>query len=433
MNRKYIVFYLILIFSFIGFSHGFAEDGAEDIVSVPRQLSLFLVFKGDFEQDEIVLLKQTLLIKLAEDKDISLVEPVIAEELTPDQRHIKADELGADCWLAAQVTAKTEIIDIVYSSYDLINSVFMIEEKEFEKDRKIRSLDRSFWKDIVIDVAQKYSQITGKLEIKEVIEYQTETKDAIEQKGVKVVIEANPGTRIQGLSADTLVVNDRGIAKIELPQASTYKMKASCSGFYPLEKSFYVGFEPVKITLEQQPASWIAFDVYLHHVDYLGAGFLFYILPNYFYVELSMTTYIKKLIWPVARDDERDYESPLFPVFLTTGFYVNEEDRFFRYGFNVGAFIRFLYHEKKERIIPDPNSSWGLKLLGFHAEFSGYKKIRFFYEHNILVYITEDVNRLIAAIDGDPGSGGIIMGNFFGNFRSAVTFWDIKLGVRFIL
>ena len=113
MNRKYIVFYLILIFSFIGVSYGFAEDGAADIVSVPRQLSLFLVFKGDFEQDEIVLLKQTLLIKLAEDQDISLVEPVIAEELTPDQRHIKADELGADCWLAAQVTAKTETIDIV--------------------------------------------------------------------------------------------------------------------------------------------------------------------------------------------------------------------------------------------------------------------------------------------------------------------------------
>ncbi|MBN2532805.1 MAG: hypothetical protein JXB88_07940 [Spirochaetales bacterium] len=415
MKREPIIFYLILIFFMICLSYGFTEESTEEnIVSVPRQLSLFLVFKGNFDQEETLLLKQSLLIKIAEDDDINLVEPVIEEDLTPDMRNIKADELKSDCWLAVLVTAKTETIEIVYSSYDLINKKFVIEEKKFIKDRKIRSLQRSFWKDIIIDIANKYSQVTGKLEIKEVVEYKNTTKDAVQQKGVKVVFEGNPGTSIQGLSEEALVVNERGIARIELAQASTYKMKAVCPGYYSLEQSFYVGFEPVKITLKQEPASRIALDAYLHEVDYLGGGFVFYLIPNYYFLELSITTYIKKLIWPVEKGDTKDYESPLFPVFLTFGFYVNEEDSFFRYGFNAGVFIR-LFYDNDRGIILDPVAGWGVKLFGFHAELSTLKKIRFFYEQNVLVYITENPNLLS---DND---------------MHAINFFDIKLGVRFIL
>jgi hypothetical protein len=330
------------------------------------------------------------------------------------------------------VTAKTEIIEIFYSSYDLINKKFMIEEKKYEKSRKIRSLQRSFWREILIDIEQKYSQVTGKLEIKKVIEYQSDIRDAIEQKGVKVVIEANPGTRICGLSTDVLVVNDRGIAKVELAQASTYRMKALCTGFYPVEESFYVGYEPVKITLQQQPASRIAFDLYLHHVDYLGAGFLYYIYPNLVFAELSATTYIKKLIWPVE-GDTRDWESPLFPVFLTAGFYVNNEDLFFRYGFNAGVFLRFFFDDNKGKIVLDPVSSWGIKLLGFHAEFSGFPKIHFFYEHNILLYFTENPDLLEAAVKGKIEPRDINPGVYPDTSTHALNFFDIKLGVRFFL
>ena len=126
MTRKYILFYFILIFSFIILCNGFSEEAGE-VVSVPRQLSLFLVFKGNLEEDEIVLLKETLLIKLAEDNDISLVEPLITLDLTQDAQHSKAGELGADCWLAVTVTAKTETIEIVYSSYDFLASASIVE------------------------------------------------------------------------------------------------------------------------------------------------------------------------------------------------------------------------------------------------------------------------------------------------------------------
>jgi hypothetical protein len=404
----------------------------EDTISVPRKVSIFLVIEGDFAEDEKVLLKESLLIKLAEDNDISLVEPLVLSEPGIEERHTRAEELGADCWLAVKVSADTEAITIVYSSYDLIDSQFTIEEKSYRKSRKIRSLHRSFWKDIIIDMAKAYSQITGKLEIKEVIEYTTDTKDAIQQKGVKVVIAATPGTRITGLTKEPLIVNTMGIAKTELAQLTTYKLKALCPGYYPLKKSFYIEYDPVRITLEQVPGSRFAFDVYLHQVDYLGLGALFYILPNFLYVELSATTFYKKLIWPVDKEsDPADFESPLLPVYLTAGYYINREDALFRFGFNTGAFVRFVSLEDTG-ITLDPISTWGIKILGFHGEFSGFRKIRFYYEHNVLAYYTETPALMQAAIQGPSGSGGTA-GYIFGLDPFVFDVLDLKIGVRIIL
>ncbi|MBN2440137.1 MAG: hypothetical protein JXJ04_02285 [Spirochaetales bacterium] len=428
MRKKFIVLSILTALFTLLICHGYAQ---ENIISIPRQLSLFLVFKGDFTQEEYFLLKETLLIKLAEDKDINLVEPVTLEEMSPEKRNIKAGELGADCWLAANVTADPETIKIVYSSYDLINKKFIINEKSYKKSRKIRSLDKSFWKEIIIDIGKEYSQITGKLEVKEVVEYTTDTKDAIEQKGVKVVIQAIPGTRIYGLTDTPIIADTRGIAKTELAQLTTYEIEAVCSGYYPVEQNFYVEYEPVKITLQQIPGSKIAFDIYLHQADYLGAGCLYYIIPNNFYVELSATTYLKKLIWPVEENIE-EWEAPLLPVYFTSGFYVNPADSFFRYGFNFGFFIRFVYLDGIGVTI-DPISRWGFKIFGFHAEVSGFNKIRFFYEHNVLVYYTDTPELMKAALIGGPDSdSGSPPGYIFGNSH-VLDFLDIKVGIRIIL
>jgi hypothetical protein len=431
MNKNYVVLSFIVMIMIASLFPGYGEENAEDVVSVPRKLCLFLLFGDTFKEEDTFLFQQTLMLKLAEDKDISLVEPVMTEEMPLTQRHEKAEDLGADCWLAVQLSSREEIIEIRYSSYDLLKDTFTIEEKKYEKSAKIRNLQRSFWRDIIVDIAQHYSQTTGKLEIKEVIEYQSDIKDALEERGVKVVFEATPGTRIQGLPEDSLVVSDRGIAKTELARASTYRIKASCAGYYPLEKSFYVGNEPVKVTLEQQPASRFGCDLFLHQADYLGAGFLFYIVPNYIFTEISATTYMKKLIWPVEKETS-DWESPLFPVFFTAGFYVNEEDDLFRYGFTTGVFIRFFYDDNEGSIILDRVSSWGIKVLGFHAELSGYKKIRFFYEHTILIYATENPSLLKAAIDRKINPESMVSGIYFIDFEHVINFFDIKLGVRFL-
>jgi hypothetical protein len=178
--------------------------------------------------------------------------------------------------------------------------------------------------------------------------------------------------------------------------------------------------------------SRFAFDIYLHQVDYLGIGGLFYIIPNSLYVELSATTFYKKLIWPVDEyANPEDFEAPLLPVYLTAGYYMNREDALFRFGFNTGVFLRFVSLED-QGITLDPISAWGVKIFGFHGEVSSFRKIRFYYEHNILAYYTQTPALMKTAIQGSSGSAGTA-GYIFGLNPFVFDFLDLKIGVRIIL
>jgi hypothetical protein len=428
MNMKMKIIISIIICTFC--VAGGSIFAGEEIATVPRQLSLFFIARGDVKEDEKLILLQSLLIKLSEDDDINLIEPVIEKSLSSAERTEKSKGMGADCWLFAEINGVKKRLEVVYSSYDLIEEKFVILEKKYEKIRDIPNLSRIFWKNLLADVAQNYNAITARVEVKEIVKYNPGRKEVIEKKGVKVVFEARPGTKIFGIGKYPVLIDDKGLAKVECKQLTTYKIKAECTGYYPIEKRFYVEQEPVKVVLQQKPASRFAFDIYLEQSDYIGGGFIYFIIPNYFYTELSTTLFFKKLFWPVE-EDQANWEAPLMHIFLALGYYFNKEDSFVRIALNSGVFIRLFFHEDL-LVALEPLSGVGLRLCGVHLEVSSFPKVRFFYDHNWLIYFTDYPDLMRAAILGTSNDEGMLFGFVFGR-HTVMDFLNFQIGIRILL
>ncbi|MBN1698711.1 MAG: hypothetical protein JW881_14440 [Spirochaetales bacterium] len=404
--------------------------GVEEIATVPRQLKIFFTVSGDVTEDEKNIFLQTLLIKLSEDSDINLIEPVVERSLSPSEKTDRSRESGADCWLSADINASGEKVAVTYSSYDIRNGTFVFEDKKYEKIRTIPNLSRILWRNVLVDVAEQYSAITQPVEVKEIVKYNPGIKEVVEEQGVKVVFEAKPGTVIYGNGIEKVTVDETGLAKVECSQMETYKIRAEHSGYYPLEKNFYVETQPVKVVLDQKKASQFAFDLYFEQFDYFGGGFLYYIIPNYLYTELETTLFFKKIFWPVEKDGV-NWEAPLMHVFLSLGYYLNKEDSLFRLAVETGVFFRLFFHEDLF-ISLDGLSGMGLKLCGVHLEVSSFPKLRFFYDHNIMLFFTDYPDLMRTAIVGSSNDDGMLFGYLFAE-KFVMDFLNFRIGVRFIL
>lgn len=429
--KKITVICFIILILLCTVEYSFTDDVVDTVITIPRELMIFFITQGDLKEEEKALLKQTLAMKLSEDEDINIVEPIIEKSLSHEDQNKYCLENNADSWLNAKIAGKPDKIIITYSSYDLSENKFIIREKTFEKARELRNIHRLFWKNILIDIARGYSRKKGKLEIKEVIKYKVREKDEIEKKGVEIIIAAKPGTQIKGLGEDSVLIGEDGMIKKELIQRTTYKLKAECPGYYTVEHSFYVGSDPVTIELDQTPASSFGFDAHFQQFDYFGAGFFYFILPDRLYTELSFTTYILKLIWPVQGNLD-DWQAPVTHLLLTAGYYFGSGEDIFRFGLSSGFFLRFITFAENTVFGFDPLSGWGLKLIGFHAEASAWTKIRFFYEHNFLLYLTDNTQLVKAAAIGSDYSDNFLAGYIFLDGAVLDTL-DFRIGIRILL
>jgi hypothetical protein len=416
-----VLLLLVLIASFAG----------AETTSVQRKLAMFLVFQGNLTTDEKTILSETLLAKASEVESITVIEPVWtgAKDITYAEKNEKSIALGADCYLAVTITGKTDEVELKYLSYDISQKKIAVAETTQVRDRGLRSLDRSFWMDIITGLSANYERISGDLVIKEITKHTGEEKVIEEAKGVKVVILAQPRTVVEGMGKNPSVVDDDGLVTMEIPGSASYELYATCPGFYPVRKLVYIGSDPIRIELEQNPGSMFAVDLYLHQSDYLGAGFRYYYVINKFFVDFKTTLYMWKLIWPVEGNKNK-YEAPLVHFNLLTGLYINNEDALFRFSVSAGPFIRVIYIDPLGLML-DQISGVGITLPSVNIEVSSFEKIRFFFEYNVNFYFTDHVDFFKTSSGNVGNNKGNSFGYIFTDYHFVMDLMDFKVGIRY--
>ncbi len=400
-----------------------------ETATVQRKLALFLVFQGNLTTDEKTILTETLLAKTTEVDSIAVVEPVWtgAKDITYAEKNEKTVALGADCYLAVTVNGKADEVELRFLSYDIFQNKVAVAETTEVRDRELRSLDRSFWAPVIAELVSSYERISGDLVIKEITKHTGEEKVVEEAKGVKIVILAQPQTVIEGMGKVASVADGDGLVKLEIPGSTTYELYATCPGFYPVRKQLYVGNEPMRIELEQNPGSMFAIDVFLQQADYLGAGFRYYYMINRMFVDFKTTLYMWKLIWPVE-DSRSRYEAPLVHFNLLTGLYVNNEDALFRFSVSAGPFIRVIYLDPLGLLL-DQISGVGVTFPSLNIEVSTFERYRFYIEYNVNFYFTDHPDFFKASTfgsgDKDMSAPGYVYADHF-----VIDLLDFKLGFR---
>lgn len=400
--------------------------------SVARKMALFITFTGNVTESEKTLLAETLLVRVSELAHISVIEPMrqLQKDITYKEKQSIAETMGADAYLTVAINGVKDSITYTYLSFDIANGKLAIEEKSIERDRELRGLHLGFWNPLVSDLASNYKMISGKLTVKEIRKFTGEESVVQKEKGVKVVIVAQSGTKLNGLGPETVTVDDEGLARIDLPQSATYEVYATCDGYYPVRKQFYVGNEPLRIELEQETGSVFAIDAFLHQADYAGAGFRYYYMPNRQFIDASLTLFFWKLIWPTDHDRSA-YEAPVILLEIATGRYFNEADSLFRFSFSQGIFFRFAFTDTLGFTL-DPISRFGISVWSIDLEFSTMSKVRFFFEHNLNLYFTSNGDLFRLALTNGGSSEENTAGYIFSG-SAVLDFLDFKVGVRFQL
>jgi len=422
MVRKYcwLLFYLFLVLFIAG------ADVTIRKVSIPRKMQLFLGITGDFTDAEKILLQESLLIQLSESKDLLVLEPVILAAMPEETMNSVVKQAAGDCWLQIGIGSTAENITIKAVSYDLLSDQYIIKDMVLEKDHKIRGITRGFWRDIYQEIAAGYKATE---ELREVDSGAAPLDPGINiipsNKGIKVSIGGLPGTVLTGVGKERLVIGAEGRIDVEVAGYSTYKLRASKPGYYPVKVPIYLTDQEKSIELKQQPGSVWGGDLYLQHIDYPGLSALYYPLPNTLFLELGAVFYQFKLMFTVSENAEL-YSLPLTHIFLNAGYYLMPTDSIIRLYLSTGVFIRIM-GLGDNGIGFDPLSSWGLKFFAVNAEVLLHKNFKPFFEYGCLFYFTRNGMMMKASltdVDEHLADGYIFMN------KLVIDLVHIRAGIR---
>jgi hypothetical protein len=421
LNKIGLFALVVLFFSNLLFS---------ETATVPRKMAMFIVYKGNLTDDEKIVLSESLLVKISEIESITVIEPMWkgTKDITYSEKKTRAEGLGADAYLTITITGEKDRIQIIFLAFDILQNKIAIDEKTIEKSREIRGLDRSFWQPVTADVANGFRPISGDLVIKEITKHTGKENLIQEVQGVKIVIVAQPKTIVAGMGKNTYTADEDGLVRLELPGSSTYELYATCAGFYPVRKQIYIANEPLRIELDQEQGSNFGVDLFLQQVDYIGAGFRWYYVPNMWFFDFRSTLFFWKLIWPTNGDKNR-YEAPVTHLGLYGGFYINNEDSLFRFSVSTGVFCRLTFIEPLG-IILDPISQFGITFGALDIEISPMEHYRFFIEYSPTLYFSNNIELFKASVTSNKSNNnGKTPGYAFAG-DIAFDYLDIKVGFR---
>ncbi len=100
-----------------------------------------------------------------------------------------------------------------------------------------RNLTRGFWDDLIATIRTSYTAVADILEVQ---------------------VTGLPGTVVQGLRADPLEIGPSGSLVLNLPNPATYEVRSEADLMYAIDESFYLGYQPLQIDLDQSRAALFA-------------------------------------------------------------------------------------------------------------------------------------------------------------------------------
>ncbi len=403
----------------------FSEEGESPLPVEPRRLLLYFQQEEgtEFLEIELLLIYESLLAKLSEvSSGIAITEAQIGGMAgTIEEKSQLAREQGADSWLSAMVSGSMESLRVYVSSFDLLKERLVFEIRlQSESPVGLADLARRFWDSTTQALREKYSLVEAAAhpEIKKIIE------------SAEIVILAQPGTMVTGLSEKQLEVGQGGVLRIELAVPGTYSFEALKRGYYPYKDKFYLESEGKVIEIVQQHGSRYALNFYLNNFSFPGFELSYYFIPNFLFARVGFNTFLLG----IRLTDENDYTDDdswlqshsLSHFNIAAGCYLGREDRYYRWLVSGGLFARLIM-AKGYGIGFEPIAPFGVQAI-IGLEFSHSEKRRLFLEYVPLLYLTGYPELMRASFPPDYEPWNYIFGNSY-----VVDFFNFRFGLRFQL
>ncbi len=415
VRNGYILFFLLFFcitpWTLLSQEDAGGTEAALDETSSPRRMVVYFMPQppAGFSERERILLYESLILSLsrASDDVLLLESPMRGGPPDIEDKNNLTLELTGDAWMTVSVSGSMESLSVSVETYDLVTrEEFAGRFGPFE-EVEYRDLERRFWEPLEELPGRLFHRVSNK---------------------TKVTFTGVPGTKVYGFTEEAAVIDESGRLEFNLGNPSLFDYRAEIWNYYPVEGEFYLEQEPVEIDLAQEAGTRIGFDVYLYNLCFPSVNFIFYIVPNYFFVKAGITSY---MIGLHLGSDSDESTPPVFPsiplndIGIQIGTYINKEDQFIRLYGGIGAFTRLIVPEGFFGL--DPLMPFGAyPIVG--VEMSSLLKLRFFLEYTPTFYYSPRPDWFLASTNNDGD-----MGIFIPLEVGAIDFLVFRVGVRILL
>ncbi len=399
-----------LILAVFAFS-AFAQD-AKEASKVPRRLLLCVESgRGTYTKEEsLVIAKSLTLALVSAGNGLTVIE--YAGDSFPPSLEARIDATakeGADCWLFMKTSGEKAAPVLTVHSYDVLFRTTVM-DKSISRQGELSTLQmsRETWADIVPPLADKYGPVNAGL-------------ISAGHRLVRVTLIALPGTAVEGLRGESIIVGADGKTEVSLGTPATYVLKASRDGYFPLEQRIFLDSDrTLDLTLE--PYSKWSVDLSFFNAFNAGVEATYFFKPGRGFVKLGLTSFFLGL----ALDSEGPFSGyNLVNLNAQAGFFLSPESSVIRIYMTIGGFLRVVFPNSSPLF--DPLSPGGVQLaLGVQVPLAA--RSRFFAEYVPMVYFTDFPDLFRASLGEKDSPFGYI-------FREDMAFSlaNLRFGIRWLL
>ncbi|MCF7928455.1 MAG: hypothetical protein K9L68_05745 [Spirochaetales bacterium] len=371
-----------------------AGEGAEEVTEVrtnedvllPPKLYVAFSSGGGISPELAAALQESLVTSLASATDIRIIEPDPQTPVPSSDSDLSrlARRAGADSWLrvsagraGAGVRADLTLYDLEpAASEEETEEGALVFERQVQGGTGPGALESGFWSGIAAQVDRVLPLRPQKLVLETTTVQETVVEVNEVQKGVELEIEAEAGTTIRGIADKPIDVDESGRISIELPQRTSYRLRAEHWDLYPVERELYLGREDRSLKLEQDPAArWALHFQTNTHTNHLLA--YYYLLPEYLFVGPSIHFAFFSMFPPFEMHN--DWQDYVLGAGLDIGFTLLPPDSLFRFSLGVGGFYNLFFAnivDSSFSIAPHPFWPYGARAF-LHFELSRHRNVKF--------------------------------------------------------
>ncbi len=234
--------------------------------------------------------------------------------------------------------------------------------------------------------------------------------EAVEQalpslKKPMVSISAKPGTVVQGLSEEPLVIPDAGRVELSLRVPGTYPWRATVTGAYPERGVFDALEHGAGMVITNRPLRNWAVELGMHMIQYPDIYGSWRFGDDRFFLRFGLSQFLAGLYLGDATNDSGEWgfaSSPLIQPGLGLGAYLLPPDFTIRPYLSVSAFTRIIVSQYVPLAL-DPIGPFGTSAVA-GAEWALAERLAMFIELGANFYPCPD-GQLFAASRGQEDSG----------------------------
>ena len=220
-----------------------------------------------------------------------------------------------------------------------------------------------------------------------------------------VSISAKPGTVVEGLSDEPLVIPEPGRAELSLRVPGTYPWRATATGTYPERGVFDALEHGAGMTIPNRPLRRWSVELGMHMTQYPDLYGSWRFAEDQFFLRFGLTQFLAGLYLGDATNDSGEWGLVSYPLIqpgIGLGYYALPPDFAVRPYLGASAFTRIVFSQYA-LLAPDPIGPFGTSAVA-GAEWALAERLAMFIEVGASFYPCPD-GELFAASRGQGDTG----------------------------